>query len=114
MHRWLGFVNSDVHPAFKPLFGSTAYLEDEAAVEKTKAHSRRMLRRLFELVDAQLKGRDWIAGQRSIADAYLFVVVRWAYAVKIDLSGLAEMARYYERLQKDPGVIKALAAEGLS
>ncbi len=73
-----------------------------------------MLRRLFELVDAQLKGRDWIAGQRSIADAYLFVVVRWAYAVKIDLSGLAEMARYYERLQKDPGVIKALAAEGLS
>jgi len=114
VHRWLGFVNSDIHPAFKPLFGSTAYLGDEAVVEKTKVHARNMLRRLFAIADAQLKGRDWIAGRRSIADAYLFVVVRWAYAVKIDLSGLAEVARYYARLQKDPGVLKALAAEGLS
>lgn len=114
VHRWLGFVNSDIHPAFKPLFGSTAYLGDEAAVEKTKAHARQTLRRLFEIVDGQLKDRDWIAGQRSIADAYLFVVLRWAHAVKIDLSGLAGIARYYARMQKEPGVLKALAAEGLS
>ncbi len=114
VHRWLGFVNSDIHPAFKPLFGSTAYLGDEAAVEKTKVHARQTLRRLFEIVDTQLRDHDWIAGRRSIADAYLFVVLRWAHGVKIDLSGLAGIARYYERLQKDSGVAAALAAEGLS
>ena len=114
VHRWLGFVNSDIHPAFKPLFGSTAYLDDKAAVEKTKIHARQALRRLFEIVETQLTGRDWIAGRRSVADAYLFVVLRWAHGVKIDLSGLEAIARYYERLQKDPGVVKALAAEGLS
>ncbi len=114
VHRWLGFVNSDIHPAFKPLFGSTAYLGDEAAVEKTKVHARQTLRRLLEIVDTQLRDHDWIAGRRSIADAYLFVVLRWAHGVKIDLSGLAEIARYYERLQKDSGVAAALAAEGLS
>jgi len=114
VHRWLGFVNSDIHPAFKPLFGSTAYLGDEAAVEKTKVHARQTLRRLFEIVDTQLRDHDWIAGRRSIADAYLFVVLRWAHGVKIDLSGLAGIARYYERLQKDSGVAAALAVEGLS
>ena len=36
VNRWLAFVNSDVHPAFKPLFGATAYLEDPALIEKTK------------------------------------------------------------------------------
>lgn len=114
VHRWFGFVNSDVHPAFKPMFGSTAYLGDAAVVEKTKAHARQTLRRLFEFADAQLQGHDWIAGQRSIADAYLFVILRWAHAVKIDLSGLDGIERYYARLQKDAGVVKALAAEGLS
>lgn len=114
VHRWLGFVNSDIHPAFKPLFGATAYLGDEATIEKTKVHARKTLRRLFKVVDGQLKDRHWIAGQRSIADAYLFVVLRWAHAVKIDLSGFAEIARYYGLMQKDPGVMRALAVEGLT
>ncbi|ODT14527.1 MAG: glutathione S-transferase [Kaistia sp. SCN 65-12] len=114
VHRWLGFVNSDIHPAFKPLFGSTAYLRDEAIIEKTKAHAKESLRRLFEIADTRLKDRDWIAGQRSVADAYLFVVLRWAHAVKVDLSGFAGIERYYGRMQKDPGVVKALAAEGLA
>lgn len=114
VHRWLGFTNSDIHPAFKPLFGSTAYLADETAIEKTKEQSRKTLRSLFQVVDGQLKGRDWIAGQRSIADAYLYVVLRWAHALKLDLSGFDGIERYYARMQKDPGVAKALAAEGLS
>src|SRR3546814_340777 len=40
VNRWLAFVNSDVHPAFKPLFGTTAYLEDEAIIGKTKDAAR--------------------------------------------------------------------------
>lgn len=114
VHRWLGFVNSDVHPAFKPLFGSTAYLGDEAAIEKTKVNARQALRGLFAIVDNQLKGRDWIAGRRSIADAYLFVVLRWAHAVRVDLSGLEETARFEAMMNADAGVQRALKAEGLA
>ncbi len=65
VHRWLGFVNSDIHPAFKPLFGSTAYLGDEAAVEKTKVHARQTLRRLFEIVDTQQDPGAALFGQES-------------------------------------------------
>lgn len=114
VNRWLSFVNSDVHPAFKPLFGATAYLEDEAAIDKTRDAARKSLRGLFERTDAQLADKEWIAGDRSIADPYLYVVTRWAKAQDVDLSGLDNLARFSARMEADPAVRKALAEEGLS
>lgn len=114
VNRWLAFVNSDVHPAFKPLFGSTAYLEDAAAIEKTKAYAHATLRTLFTRADAQLASRDWIAGSRSIADPYLYVVLRWAKGVEVDLGGLDNLARFVARIEADPAVQKVLKEEGLS
>lgn len=110
VNRWLAFVNADVHPAFKPLFGATAYLDDAAMVEKTKASARDTLRTLFERVDAQLDGRDWITGARSIADPYLYVVLRWAKGLGVDLGGLAHLDRFFARMDADAGVRKVLAA----
>lgn len=112
--RWLAFVNSDVHPAFKPLFGSTAYLGDAAAIEKSRQHARSTLQTLFARADAQLAGRDWIAGPRSIADPYLYVVLRWAKAQAIDLDGLDNLARFVARMEADPAVNKVLKEEGLA
>lgn len=112
VNRWLAFVNSDMHPAFKPLFNATAYLEDPAVIEKTKANARTTLRKMFERVDAQLAGRDWIVGTRSIVDPYLFVTLRWAKGQNIDLSGLDNLARFMQRMNEDAGVKKALAEQG--
>ena len=41
VNRWLAFVNADLHPAFKPLFGATAYLEDPALIEKSQLRGRK-------------------------------------------------------------------------
>lgn len=114
VNRWLGFANSDMHPAYKPLFGSTAYLGNDAVVEQTKAHAKESLRKQFEIVNAQLEGRDWLAGERSVADPYLYVLLRWARGARIDLTGLDHLARFVERMEADEGVRRALAAEGLS
>lgn len=111
VNRWLAFVNSDVHPAFKPLFGATAYLGDEASIEKSKDVARKSLRGLFERADAQLAGNDWIAGSRSIADPYLYVVTRWAKAQGVDVSGLDNLARFAARMEADEAVQKVLAEE---
>ncbi len=113
VNRWLGFVNSDMHPAFKPLFGATAYLADDAVIEKTRTHARQALRSLFERANAQLKGRDWITGTRSVADPYLFVMVRWARMMEVDLAGLTEVERFHQRMHGNPAVYKALKDEGL-
>ncbi len=112
VNRWLSFLNADVHPAFHPFFGSTAYLGEEAAAS-TKQAAATKLRGHFERLDAQLDGRDWLTGQRSIADPYLFVVTRWAKGVGVDLSGLDHLEAFRQRMNADPGVQAALQAEGL-
>jgi glutathione S-transferase len=114
VNKWLAMANADIHPAFHPLFGTTGYLEDPALIELSKQAARSKLRGLFERVDRQLAGRDWIAGSRSIADPYLFVVTRWALAMDVDLSGLDHLHRFFNRMLADPGVQRALQQEGLA
>ena len=114
VNRWLAMANADIHPAFHPLFGAPSYLEDPALIERSRQAARTKLRTLFERVDKQLAGRDWIAGTRSIADPYLFVVTRWAMAMEVDLSGFDHLQRFFERMSADPGVQRALQQEGLA
>ena len=113
VNRWLSFLNADVHPTFHPFFGSTAYLGNEGA-EKTKQAAAKKLRGYFERLDAQLAGRDWLTGERSIADPYLFVTLLWAGRTGVDLSGLEHLAAFRQRMEADPGVRRALLAEGLA
>lgn len=114
VQRWLSFINSDLHPAFKPLFGGTAYLEDEAIIAKTQDHARQRLRTLFEILDRQLAGKDYLVEQRSIADAYLFVALLWTQFVNVDLAGLANIAAFRERMAADAAVQKALVTQKLA
>ena len=111
INRWLAFVNSDVHPAFKPLFGAANYLEEPALIEKAKENARQNLRKLFERLDGQLAGRDFVVGTRSIVDPYLFVTLRWAEKQNVDLTGLGNLAHFMRVMNEDPGVKKALAEQ---
>ena len=114
VNRWLSFFNADVHPAFHPLFGSTGFLEDAAAIEKTKENARAKLRGYFERANAQLDGREWIADKRSVADAYFYIVLRWAKAMGVDLTGLDRLPKFVARMEADEGVQRVLKAEGLA
>ena len=114
VNRWLGFVNADMHPAFKPLFGATGYLNDETVVEQTKDNAKQTLRGHFARADQQLAGRDWLAGSRSIADPYFYVLIRWAKMMEIDLSHMENLQHFFGRMQEDAGVKRALEAEGLA
>lgn len=111
--RWLAFANADVHPSFWPFFGGLAWLEDEALLAKGKVAAAAKLRGLFQRADAQLAVHEWIAGERSIADPYLFVVTRWAKAVGVDLAGLDHLERHFQQMLADAGVQAAMRAEGL-
>lgn len=113
-NRWLAFVNSDLHPAFKPLFGPANFIEDPAQHEAVKAAAHKRVRGLFETADRQLQGREWLAGFRSFADPYLYVTLRWAGRCGVDLTGLEALAAFQARMDADPGVQRALKDEGLA
>jgi glutathione S-transferase len=111
--RWLAYLNSDVHQAFKPLFNPARFVTDESAHAELQANARTRLRGMFERLDAQLADRDWLTGTRSIADPYLFVVQRWARGKGVDLSGLDHLERFAQRMRDDAGVRAAMKAEGI-
>ncbi|NIJ68010.1 glutathione S-transferase N-terminal domain-containing protein [Xanthomonas sp. 60] len=111
--RWLAFVNSDLHPAFKPLFAPGRYIADESQKDALAAAAHANLRALFETADRQLADKPWLAGFRSFADPYLYITLRWAAGLKVDLSGLDNLAAFKKRMEADDGVRAALSAEGL-
>lgn len=112
--KWLAFCNSDLHPSFSPLFGPGAFSEDPADHDAIKAAARKRIRKNFETANAALEGKQWLAGFRSVADPYLYVTLRWADAMKIDLADLPNLTTFKQRMQDDAGVQATLKAEGLA
>lgn len=112
--KWLAFCNSDLHPAFKPLFGPGVFSEDASHHDAINAAARKRIRKLFESANTTLEGKQWLAGFRSVADPYFYVTLRWADAMEIDVSDLANIAAFKRRMEADAGVQAALKAEGLA
>ena len=114
VNHWLGFLNSDVHQSFKPMFSPERYVSDTAQHADLAMHAKEKLRGLFALADAGLSDREWLAGShRCVADPYLYVLLRWARAKAIDLGGLDNLQQFFQRMHADPGVQAAEKAEGL-
>ena len=106
--EWLNFITAELHKQFGPLFNPA--MPDEA-----KALNRTKLSERFAWVDKQLEGKQYLMGDAfSVADPYLFVVLRWARAMKIDLSAHANLDAFMNRMGQRPAVQKALKDEGLS
>ena len=60
-----------------------------------------------------LAGRDYLMGEFTIADGYLFTVLNWTNFQKIDLSAFPNITAYMKRVAARPAVQAALTAEGL-
>ena len=105
--EWLNYIATELHKGFTPLF-------HPATPEEIKPIARAQLEKKLQYVNDALKDEHWICGQRfTIADAYLFTVLRWAYAVKLNLEGLEHIAAFMQRMAERPAVKAALTAEGL-
>ncbi len=111
--RWLALLNSDVHKTFSMLFGAGRMVNGETAQNELRNTASDRLKEMFGVMNKRLEGREWLAQARSVADAYLYVVMRWAAAFKMDLSVFPNLQAHFARMQVDKGVQAALAAEGL-
>jgi glutathione S-transferase len=107
LQEWLTFIGTEIHKTYSPLFNPA--LTDEAKqVFRDKLASR------YKWVDGELKDRDYLLGEHfSVADAYFFVVTRWAQPMNIDLTGTPNVQAHHERVRARPAVQEALKVEGL-
>ncbi|MBV9696170.1 MAG: glutathione transferase GstA [Gammaproteobacteria bacterium] len=105
--EWLGFINSELHKGFSPLFNKEA---TEEVRQYALAH---LVKRLGQL-QGLLGKRPYLQGDAfTVADAYLFVVLSWGQYVKVELARWPELERYYESIRTRPHVLEALKSEHL-
>lgn len=109
--RWLAFINSDVHGAFKPIFSPQHFLADRTFAAELARLARLRIRELLDRLENQLQDRSWLTGERSIADPYLFVILRWAVDHDIDMRGLDRLDAFLDRMYDDAGVQVAVEME---
>jgi glutathione S-transferase len=109
--RWLGLLNSDVHTAFKPIFTPARFLHAPDMAPELAEVARTRIREYLERLDLRLEGRDWLTDERSVADPYLFVLLRWSVNKRVGLDRLDNLERFSDRMYQDVGVKAALAAE---
>lgn len=105
MQEWLGFIGTEIHKTFSPLFNpNISEGEKKAAFDK--------LTKRFEFLDKSLAGKQYLMGDHFTApDSYAFVMLQWAQHNKLDLSRFANLKAYGERIAARPAVKATLEAE---
>ena len=107
MQEWLNFITSEIHKQFSPLFRPNT-------PEDYKPIAKENLTKRFAWLDQQLAGKDYLMGKQfTVADAYLFTVLRWTIPMKMDLAPWPNLAAYLKRVGSRPKVKEAMQEEGL-
>ena len=105
LQEWLNFISTEIHKSFSPLFNA-------AMPDAAKQIYIDKLRQRFADLDVVLAKQDFLTGQQfSVADAYLYTVLRWSSHFKIDLDQWPGLARFFARVDARPAVQAAVDAE---
>jgi len=105
--QWLMFQMGGVGPFFGQAshFNHYAGVQMQYAIERYNAEAARLLR----VMDTQLQGQEWIAGDYSIADMALFGWTRDYAKETAVLEPFANIAAWYARLLARPALQRGLA-----
>ncbi len=105
LQEWLGFINSEIHKGFGPLF-------NPKTPDETKATARENLSKRLAFVAEHLAKHDFLLGKQfSVADGYLFTTLNWGQWTGVDIAQWPALVAFQERVGSRPGVQAARAAE---
>jgi len=104
--EWINFIASEIHKALGDFFNP------RMTPEWREARLERLGKRL-DYLNKALGTSEYLMGEFSVADAYLYTVLRWTGLHQIDLSPWPNIQAYMDRLAARPAVKKAMKAEGL-
>lgn len=110
----LARFTSEAHASLGPFFGPARFIDDEAQFDALKAASLRQYGTHLTAFDTVLGDKDFsLFDRRTVADAYLYVLTRWAdnLADKLDL--FPNLGRFRTTCEQDNGVRAALAAQAM-
>ena len=108
LQEWLNFITSEIHAGAAPLF-------NDALPDGAKTLLRDKLRRRLGYIAQALAPQTYLLGTHfSVADAYLFTVLRWMARFEISLSEWPPLQHYVARIAERASACAALEAEAAS
>lgn len=100
--EWIGFIGTEIHGGYGPLFGGDS--------EDRQAKAKEALAKKYRLAVTLMDGSDWLVGHApTVADNYLFVTLLWAQKFGVDLP--EELVAFRERNLKREAVKQAMQME---
>ena len=113
LEEQLAFMTGEVHPALSPFFQPERFSDDPAQAATLRRLAAGRVRPMLARLDATLGDRPYLLGARTVADAFLYVLTRWARSLPGDLGSLPRLALFRSRMEMDPAVLAALAEHGM-
>ncbi|EIK52200.1 glutathione S-transferase [Stutzerimonas stutzeri TS44] len=108
LQGWLNFIGCELQKPCGAFF-------NPRASDDWKAAARANLEKRLGYLDDYLADREYLLGERfSVADGYLFTVLRWMPPNGLALERWPNLAAYQARIQARPAVQRALQTEGLA
>jgi glutathione S-transferase len=105
--EWLNFITTELHKNLGPMF-SPVLADDAKPFFKDRAMGK------FKYLETALAGQDYLMGKQfTVADGYLFVMLKWAERTGMDLSAFKNLMAFKDRVAARPNVQAALKMEGL-
>ena len=105
LQEWLNFITTELHKNFSPLF-------QPVIPDDVKTFFKDRIMGKFKYADSKLAGQDYLMGKQfTVADGYLFVMLRWAERTGMDLSALKNLTAFKDRVAARPNVQAALQME---
>ncbi len=111
----LSYMTSEVHASYGPHFAAARFAESESAQEEVKRKAYETLAGHYARMEENLaqSGGEWYLGQKSFADAFLYVLTRWLDKTPLSLADYPALKAHRERMEQDEGVRKALARQAM-
>jgi glutathione S-transferase len=104
--EWLNFTATEIHK------GLSDFFNPNMTPEWRQAKLDRLGKRL-DFLEKALGANQYLMGEFSVADAYLFTVLRWTDRHQIDLARWPNVQAFRARIAERNTVKKAMKTEGL-
>ena len=110
----LSYMVSEVHGAFGPHFAPGRFAGG-GCQDDVKRHAYAQIAKHYRFMAEHLErnGGEWYLGRRSFADAYLYVLTRWADLTPVPLADTPVLVAHRARMEADEKVLLALARQDM-
>ena len=108
----MDYCTATIHmQGFSRMFRPGNFSPDEATHDAVKARGRELIEKGYGIMDRLLDGKQWVAGDYSMADSALFYVEFWGK--RLHMQHPPNLAAHLERMLARHAVQRMIEQEGL-